>query len=83
MHVHGHSGECVWTCYDLSEFWVQVDCAGQEHLHVSGGENRRPGGQEDLKAADVSVDLQQWLHIFGGGNVLGDSSKEEDIKVTH
>lgn len=49
--------ECVWTCYDLPQFGVQVDSAGQKHLHVSGGENRCPRGEEDLKASDISIDL--------------------------
>ena len=68
--------ECVWTCYDLPELGVQVDRAGQKHLHVSGSKNRCPRGEEDLKASDVSVDLQQGLDILGGGDILGDSSKE-------
>ncbi len=70
--------ESLWTCYDLSEFGVQVDGAGQEHLHISGSEDGRPGGEEDLKAADVSIDLQQRLHVLGGGDVLGDSSEDKE-----
>lgn len=61
------------TCYDLPEFRIQVDGAGQEHLHVSRSENRCPGGEKDLKAADISVDLQQGLHVFGERDILGDS----------
>lgn len=70
--------ESLRTCYDLPEFGVQVDGAGQEHLHISGSEDRRPGGEEDLKTADVSIDLQQRLHILGGGDVLGDSSEDKE-----
>lgn len=36
--------------------------------------NREHGGsrgQEHLKAADVSINFQQRLHIFGGGDVFG------------
>lgn len=72
--------EYVRTCNDLPEFGVQVDSAGQEHLHISGSEDGCPGGEEHLEAADVSVDLQQWLHIFGGGDVLGESSEEKRKK---
>lgn len=69
---------CLWTCDDLPELGVQVDGARQEHLHVPGGEHGSPGGQEDLEAPDVSVDLQQGLHVFGGGDVLGDSGWEQN-----
>lgn len=64
------------TCYDLSEFGVQVDSTGQEHLHISGGKKRRPGREEDLEASDVSIDFKQRLHVFGGGNIFGDSASK-------
>lgn len=67
---------CVQTCYDLPQFGVQVNSAGQKHLHISGSKNRRPGGEEHFKAADVSVDLQQRLHVLCGRDVLGDSLEE-------
>lgn len=70
------STERVRTCYDLPEFGVQVDSAGQKHLHVSGIKNRRPGGEEHLKATDVSIDLQQRLNILCGGDIFGDPSKQ-------
>lgn len=63
--------ECVQTCYDLPEFGVQVDSAGQKHLHVAGSQNGHPGREEDLEAANVPVNLQQRLHILGGGNIFG------------
>ena len=64
-------GACP-TCDDLPELGVQVDGAGQEHLHVAGRQDGCPGGQEDLETPDVSVDLQQGLHVLGGRDVLGD-----------
>lgn len=79
-HLHNTVSECVLTCYDLPQFGIQVDSAGQEHLHVSGSEDGCPGGEEDLKAADVSIDLQKRLHILSGGNVLGDSSEGKETQ---
>lgn len=70
------STACARTCYDLPEFGVQVDSAGQKHLHVSGIKNRRPGGEEHLKATDVSIDFQQGLNVLCGGDVFGDSSRQ-------
>ena len=67
----------IRTCNDLAEFGVQVDGAGKEHLHVACRENGCPRGQEHLEAADVPIDLQQGLHVFGGGDVFGDSREEE------
>lgn len=36
-----------------------------------GGEHGGSGRQEHFKAADVAIDFQQGLHIFGGGDVFG------------
>ena len=65
------------TCYDLSQLWVQVDGAGQEGPDVSGRQDGRPGRQEDLEAPNVSVYLQQRLHVLGGGDVLGHSETRD------
>ena len=69
--------EGLQTCDDLPQLGVQVDGAGQEGVHVAGGEHGRAGGEEHLEAAAVPVDLQQWLHVLGGGDVLGDPGETE------
>lgn len=71
--------EGALTCDDLSEFWVQVDRAGQEGSNVSGCEDGSPGRQEHLKAANISIDLQQGLHVFGGGDVLGHPERTDTL----
>lgn len=79
---------CVWqqqvvhkslTCDDLPQFGVQVDGAGQEGADVSSCQEGGPRGQEDLEAADVSVNLQQWLHIFGSGDVLRHPENRDEL----
>lgn len=70
-------GETWPTCNDLPQLWVQVYSAGQEGAEVPGRQDGSPGGQEDLEAAHVPINLQQWLHILGGRDVLGHPVGEE------
>lgn len=73
---------CPQTCDDLSKFGVQVDSAGQEHLHIMDREHGGSGRQEHFEATDVPVDFQQRLHVFGGGDVFGNPAAKRKERLS-